>query len=52
MTATPRPARERGRTQVRAMAYQRALADLREKHRDEFDELWELHKQMLGKVTT
>jgi hypothetical protein len=30
------------------MAYQRAMADLRERHRDEFDQLLAFHKEMLA----
>ena len=43
----PRPSRERGRKQLRGMAYQRALADLRDRHRDEFDGLYHLHRKAL-----
>jgi hypothetical protein len=39
----PRPSRERGRKAVRAMAYQRAMAALRERHRDEFEAAYEHH---------
>jgi len=47
----PRPARERGRPAVRAMAYQRAMADLRQRHRDEFDQLYEFHKERLREAS-
>ena len=48
----PRPARERGRPALRAMAYQRAMADIREAHRDEFNERLAYHKQMLTQEGT
>lgn len=46
-TPKPRPSRERGRKTLRAMAYQRAMADLRERHREEFDARLAWHKQHL-----
>jgi hypothetical protein len=45
----PRPSRERGRKAIRAMAYQRAMAALRERHRQEFEEAYEYH---LAKLQT
>ena len=47
----PRPARERGRPALRAMAYQRAMADLRQHHREEFDELYAFHKERLKETS-
>jgi len=51
-TPRPRPSRERGRPAIRAMAYQRAMADIREAHRDEFNERLAYHKQMLTQEGT
>ena len=43
----PRPSRERGRKRIDSMAYQRAMADLREVHREEFDRRWRWHIEQL-----
>ena len=48
LTPKARPTRERGRKVPRSMAYQRAMADLRARHRNEFDQLYDWHLGHLG----
>ena len=43
----PRPSRDRGSARRDTKAYQRAMADLRDAYRDDFERLYAFHKARL-----